>query len=1205
MAKAYDLRAVLYCRDGNSFLTTSSKVMSGVKDTRRPQLFGTPEPKDGVLNLGDNIIFNFSEDIEYNYLNRITNFEVKGEVNNDRVSESVSIQFDGNSSVESEAQRNFSGKDLTIDLMIKPEQTGSDMPLFSHGDNGKTLQLWLTKDNQLKAVVNGESFTSTKTIDPAGFTQVAIVIKKAVNEKWITENGQLKLNTEALKKDSLTFYNGGVAMGTFALSEAYIGTGPLIFGRTNETNRKKSQFYKGRMMEARLWYRALTGGQLGTTYGSKRLTGHEMGLVDYYPMNEGTGDYALDKTQGANAKLYNAGWAIPRGMSLHLDWEDHGLALHEDAMNRTAEQDYTLMFWFKTDAEGRGVLISNGAGRKNDIGAQNQFCLGFEAEKLTYRTHGMAVEVPGSYSDNDWHHYAMTVNRSSGVVNIYMDHVLRATFSADSLGGISGGYPLIGAARYTEQQADGKVATIDTRNWLRGNIDELCFFEQALPLSLITSYSTKSPHGDEKGLLTYLSFDRQERVKDNDLVLVAYPYSKKIYLDDMGNIRYQKDPVTQQPTSTPMYDYSFADDVPVETVMAHIDASEAAPVVPYEELKNLSFSFVGKDNQVLVSIDEQTSRINRRNIYVTIRDIEDKNGNAMASPATACYYVTSSALQWVTNRKTVTVSYGQDESTIILALSNKSSTSHTYTIQNCPTWLTLDTYSDVIGPKDIITLVATVNKNLNVGSYDEILYLTDEEGVSEPLYLNLTVQGEMPEWAWNVNSDLLMSSMNIVGQVYLNNEIDIDPRDIIGAFDSNNVCHGFAHIDYSAQTGESSLYLTLYDNESSGRELSFKLWEFDTGCELQLSVSINGGALSPTILFKNGDVLGTETPVRFVGGSKFVQTFDLKSGWNWVSFNVESEELFNLHKLLDGLPWKDGDVLTDMNSDVALTYINGQWLSTDALSDIFLTPKRAYAIKVQEDIKFPIAGFIIKQKDMRTIELEQGWNGIGYTPMLNLPVETALSDYYDKAQAGDVIKSQKEFAYFTITGGVGRWRGSLQYMKPGEGYMMLRKAATKTSFLYPFYEPNSTFIDEWASIQSSIAYAPKRCTMTVSATVEGIELEEGDHLVAFADGELCGEAVYNRTDDSNENLYLSIGGDEQKPLWFAVERDGELIASTSEVMTFSANAVVGSPEEPTTISFVHSNKENGRWYTTSGVLLPKRPTNKGVYIYNGKKIVIK
>ncbi|MGX8695767.1 MAG: hypothetical protein ACSW8D_05230, partial [Prevotella sp.] len=109
MERAYDLRAVLFCRNGNDFLTTSSKVVSGIKDTRRPQLFGTPEPKSGLLTAGDDIVFNFSEDIEYNYLSAITNFEVKGEVNNNSLSEMVSVQFDGTTaSVETEAKRNFS-----------------------------------------------------------------------------------------------------------------------------------------------------------------------------------------------------------------------------------------------------------------------------------------------------------------------------------------------------------------------------------------------------------------------------------------------------------------------------------------------------------------------------------------------------------------------------------------------------------------------------------------------------------------------------------------------------------------------------------------------------------------------------------------------------------------------------------------------------------------------------------------------------------------------------------------------------------------------------------------------------------------------------------------------------------------------------------------------------------------------------------------
>ncbi len=1175
--RGYDLRAVLYCRNGNSFLTTASEILSGVKDTRRPQLFGSQEPTGGILALGANIIFNFSEDIEHNYLDAKTNFEVRGEVNNNNVSDAVSVQFTGTSSVESEAQRNFSGKDLTIDLMIRPDQTGRDMPLFSHGSNGKKLQLWLTADKKLKAVVDDQTYTSEGTIESTGFTQVAMVIDN--------ENSKLR------------FFNGGTQIGEADLAKAYNGTGRLIFGRTQENDRKKATYYEGRMMEARLWYRAMTGGLIGTTYGSQRLTGYEMGLVDYYPMNEGTGSYALDKTQGANAQLIDASWAVPRGMSLHVDWEDKGLELTQQALNRTKEQDYTLTFWFKTDTEGRGVLVSNGAGMKTDIGAENQFNIAFEAEKLMFRSNGMAIEVPGDWSDNQWHHYAMTVNRAHSLANIYVDETLRTTFATDSLGGISGGHPLIGGAKYDTTDENGVVATIDTRNWLRGNIDELCLFAQALPLQLIKAYATKSPQGDEAGLLTYLPFDRQERQKDNSIETVAYPYSKKVYTDEQGNQSYELDPVTQQPTTTPVRDYVFVDDV--DEILSHITDETAAPVVPYEELHNLNFGFVGKDNQVFVNIDEQASRINRRNIYVTLRDIEDRNGNTIASPQTACYYVTNSALQWSTSRISETMHYGWDNNNIYLAVVNFSSTTHTYTIENCPKWLTLDKYTDRISPQDYTAINATVNKDLNVGSYDEVIYLVDEDGVSEPLYLSITVEGDEPEWSYDIPGELLKYSMNIAGQVYINNELDIETRDIVGVFDRNNNCHGVANISYSALTGEAGLYITVHDSLANGRELYFKMWQYATGRELVLTPN-------QTITFQNKAVYGLDSPVRFDAGERYVQTFDLKEGWNWVSFNVASEELFNLNNLLDGLPWKENDILTDMSSDLTLIYKDGHWIGSGKTGTVRLSPRKSYAIMVQEDIDFPVAGNIISQPDARTIELKQGWNGIGYTPMMNLSVETALSDYYDKAEVGDVIKSHDQFAYFTKVGGVGRWKGSLQYMKPGEGYMLLHNGEGDVAFMYPFYEPGSTFLDEW-SYSTSRAEAPARSksTMSVSAVVQNFETEDGDRLVAYSNGERVGETIVSSESPNTEPLYLSIGGAEQSGIWFTIERDGEIVASTPEVMTYTANAVVGSPDEPTAINFARSENEEGVWYTIGGLRLQKRPTQSGVYIYNGKKIIIK
>ncbi len=1170
--RSYDLRAVLFCRNGNDFLTTPSKVISGIKDTRCPQLFGTPEPKSGLLTQGDNIIFNFSEDIEYNYLSAITNFEVKGEVNNDNLSEMVSVQFDGQASVESEAKRNFSGKDLTIDMMVRPADTGRDMPLFSHGTNGQKLQLWLTKDFRLRAVVGEQAFTSDSVIAKNGFRHVALSLNQA---------------------DSLlTFYYGGMDIGHGKLTSTYSGTGPLIFGRTNEADRTQSQYYEGRMMEARLWYSALDGALIGTTYGQRRLTGYEKDLVDYYPMNEGSGPYAADMTQGANARLMGASWAIPKGLSLRLEKADKGVLLDK------ADHDYTLMFWFMTGADGRGTLLSNGRGLKEDIGAENQFHIGFEDKKLMYRSNGFAAEVPGNWSDGDWHNFAMTVNRARNVANIYVDKELRTTFEADLLGGISGGYPLIGATRYDLRKDSGEVVTLDAPDALKGNVDELLFFAQALPQQLIRTYASKSPNGDEAGLLAFLSFDRQERQKDNSIELVPYAYSKKLYLDDKGKPRYQLDPLTKEPTDTLVRDYLFVDSM--AAVIQHFDAELAAPVVPYEEVTNLKFSFIGRGNQVLVDLDESAARLNHRNIYVTLRDIEDKNGNPMASPQTACYYVTNSSLQWLVNRLDTTIKYGSGEG-CELPFYNNGSQNHTYTIENCPRWLTLSKRSDVVAPQSLDYVYAMFSKDLNIGTYNEILYLTDEEGITEPFYLNLTVEGEQPEWAKNIDGDLLQNSMSISGQVYLYDELDTDTRDIVGVFDGENQCHGFANISHDTQTGENGLYLTVYDNQASGRQLNFRLWQYSTGREIVLTPK-------DSIKFVKDAMLGSEQPVRFDGGKAFVQNFSLKKGWNWVSFNVQSKHLFNLNNMLSGMSWSDGDILTEMGSDLTLTYEKAQkqWLAAGSPADVIISPKKAYAIMVHKDCTYPVEGTVIMNEDDRTISLKQGWNAIGYTPMTNLTVETALSDYFDHAEPGDVIKSHTEFAYFTKIGNTGRWRGSLQYMKPGEGYMMLRKGASETSFTYPYYDLNSNFREDWTAGTTRSA-APQHCsTMSVTALVEGFETEEGDRLVAYANGEQVGTAELTiLSSEHSTGFYLSIASEAKQGIWFAIEREGEIVASTGEIMTFRANDVLGSPDEPTAINFVHADYENGKWYTISGLQLQKKPTHSGIYIFNGKKVVVK
>ena len=325
-------------------------------------------------------MFHFSEAIEHNYLQQATNFEVVGETNETALSEEPSLLFDGLGYAETDARRNFANKNMTIDLMIYPDTTNRDMPLFSHGIDGRRLQLWLTKDWRLRAVVDSTTFESKTVMAKGRLQQVALILDN--------DHQQALLFNDSIvaTRDSVT----------------YNGYGKLVFGATNEVDTGDRQHYNGRMLEARLWNRAMTEALL-RSYGKRQLTGFEMGLADYYPMNDGEGQYAVDKAQGANAELHGTSWALPRGMSLFLDWGEQkpvkGMQLDYTKMVRSAEQDYTLMFWFKTNNWGQGALVSNGSGRRTDADAPNKFFIGFEAGQLKYRTNGYEVLLGKQYAD--------------------------------------------------------------------------------------------------------------------------------------------------------------------------------------------------------------------------------------------------------------------------------------------------------------------------------------------------------------------------------------------------------------------------------------------------------------------------------------------------------------------------------------------------------------------------------------------------------------------------------------------------------------------------------------------------------------------------------------------------------------------------------------------------------------------------------------
>lgn len=139
--------------------------------------------------------------------------------------------------------------------------------------------------------------------------------------------------------------------------------------------------------------------------------------------------------------------------------------------------------------------------------------------------------------------------------------------------------------------------------------------------------------------------------------------------------------------------------------------------------------------------------------------------------------------------------------------------------------------------------------------------------------------------------------------------------------------------------------------------------------------------------------------------------------------------------------------------------------------------------------------------------------------------------------------------------------------------------------------------------------APRRTTlfenngatsMNIVASVSGVELQAGDQLVAFNGTSRVG--VAETGEDGLFYLNVAQPDDEPHRLTFCLERDGQVVSITGSDHCYTADAVIGSPEQPTDISFTQASYDysDGHWYTLDGMRLPGKPKRPGLYIHNGK-----
>ena len=314
--------------------------------------------------------------------------------------------------------------------------------------------------------------------------------------------------------------------------------------------------------------------------------------------------------------------------------------------------------------------------------------------------------------------------------------------------------------------------------------------------------------------MAYLNFGRNELQQNNQQYLMPTGISLKRYRDwTMGELTTQRDTLIAQ-----------------EVVDQLADKSCYAPMRGQATLENIPYSFVADGKDLLINLDLPDYRIEKTNVMVTVRNINDLNGNTMASPVTMDLYVYRNPLRWTAKQLNLNVYYGE-EYTFEAVVKNLSGKTRRFSLEGLPVWITASQYSGVVGPLSEQPITFTISPYINKGDFDEVIYLSGEDEMSEPLPLNIKVRGQAPDWA--VDEFLLKDniSMSIIGQVTVGDKIAHDPEDMLAVFNSDHRLLGVAHLDYDVEgvANDGLVYLNVYNKDLSPIPLYFEFYDASTG----------------------------------------------------------------------------------------------------------------------------------------------------------------------------------------------------------------------------------------------------------------------------------------------------------------------------------------------------------------------------------------
>ena len=1077
----YQIRAVAFCTDN---ITYESDVINGTINLTAPVLFGTPQPSDGILDIGEVISVRYNEAVNKGIT---TNITLRGLQNQQEIDHSVSVALDGsNNQIELPAQ-NLQSKNFTIQFWLDSKTTGNGV-LLQQEDGPK---ISLSGDN-ITFEVDGVS-TST-IIDATQYNFYSFIYKAGTNPLLeILQNGTV-LKTEQLTRE-LSFSNN---------NSIFIGGANVL----------------GNIHDIRIWSKATTPG-LATVEKDLTLTGSEVNLVGYWPLNEGHGIVGLDKVRSRNAKV-NLSWTIkPKGQGYEFSNNSFLTLENVGFVQPTNFEDITLSFWIKANTGDAGTIFSNGLGTDTveepllTNGFRNKWSLDLNSSGniILFAENRQFAITSTSIADNNWHHVGIRLKRGANLTG-FVDGKQVSSVSSQNIGGIAGSkivlgaklnQPLLGAASY--------------ENHLTAKVDELRLWNTSRSFEQIKRDRYFELDRETVGLLLYVNFNEEEA-----------------NLTDKG----------------PRYNVRKGDGV-VQGFLSELNGAprkfiEDSPAIkPSLKYINIPYSTVINNDEMIISPEltvEEWSLFEGQILDVSVSEMYDVHFNKQLSPISFSAFVNRQEMEWFTESGTKEIVDNKninEEYSFTMDVVNKGGNNQDYTIAGLPVWLNISASSGTVSPTATKRLTFTVDKELAMGSYNADVYLQLSDGYSDRLSIDLRVLQQAPDWS--VNPSDYSFSMNIISQIKIDNVLSRDKYTKVGAF-VGNTPRGEAYLVYDDLYDAYFAFLTVYSNESTSEEVSFKVWDALNG---KIRVATINDAQNTT--FIQNEVLGKKsTPVIFNSSNFLEQNIDLNKGWTWTSFYVQDNRFTAIDNLFDGLDLSNGDIVK--SSTQFTRFENGFWAGS--LTE--LRNNESYQIQLAKANKIRLIGNAVEENQIN-INIASGWNWLSYPIHRNIRIEEALA-FFDPSD-GDLLKDQYQFAIYD--GNSNRWTGTLSYLQPNKGYMLKAEKAQVLNFPNVDFTSKTQMEGENHTAEMITSFGSYAYNMNVIAEV--IAKDQFDYVLVYnADGELRAKSKIEWV-NNKQMSFITVFGDDQENLKYVLANDFEEVEVANSLL-FEANKVEGTLINP-------------------------------------------